>query len=72
MIKKFCGADDKDALIFCGTGATTAINLLTNQMGVKNQVEYVKAREKMCNILSPEQLALVFEINKCDCESYCK
>jgi selenocysteine lyase/cysteine desulfurase len=54
MIKKFCGADDKDALIFCGTGATTAINLLTNQMGVKNQVEYVKAREKMSNILSPE------------------
>ena len=30
IIKRCCNASDQDALIFCGTGATTAINLLAN------------------------------------------
>lgn len=34
-IKQVCGATELDALIFVGSGATTAVNLLTRKLGLQ-------------------------------------
>lgn len=39
IIKRCCGADELDAAIFCGTGSTSAINLLIHKMRVQQICE---------------------------------
>ena len=35
IVKRACNADENDALIFTGAGATSAINLFVNKLGLK-------------------------------------
>lgn len=39
IIKRACNANEHDALIFVGTGATSAVNLLVNKLRIKQKVE---------------------------------
>jgi selenocysteine lyase/cysteine desulfurase len=56
IIKRACNATENDALIFCGTGATTSINLLISKLGIKKQVDHIKLRQQMAGILTAEQM----------------
>lgn len=46
IIKRACNADENDALIFSGTGATSASNLLINKLKVKQICARVIAQKK--------------------------
>jgi len=37
IIKRACNANENDALIFIGTGATSAVNLLVNKLRIKEK-----------------------------------
>lgn len=39
IIKRACNANEHDALIFVGTGATSAVNLLINKLRIKQKSE---------------------------------
>ena len=43
IVKRACNCDENDALIFTGTGATSAINLLVNKLGLKKICEKVNS-----------------------------
>ena len=46
IIKRVCGANEDDALVFIGTGATSAINLLVAKLRIQEivqKVDYIKA-----------------------------
>jgi selenocysteine lyase/cysteine desulfurase len=53
-IKQYINATENDALIFVGTGATSAVNLLVNKLKLKSIVEDVKLRQNLLNVVSPE------------------
>lgn len=38
LIKRNCGCDERDALVFVGTGSTSAVNLLVNKLRIKEDV----------------------------------
>jgi hypothetical protein len=42
LIKRVCGANENDALIFIGNGSTAAINLLVSKMRIKEMVDLLK------------------------------
>lgn len=42
IIKRSCNANENDAMIFCGTGATTSVNLFVKQLGIQKMVEQIK------------------------------
>ena len=42
IIKRTCGADEKDVCIFTGTGSTSAANLLVDKLRVKEIAQQVK------------------------------
>ena len=50
-IKQFINATENDALIFVGTGATSATNLLVNKLKVKKICEDVKLRQTLASII---------------------
>lgn len=42
IIKRVCNANEKDALVFTGTGATSAVNLLVSKLRIKEISESVQ------------------------------
>ena len=44
IIKRVCNADENDAMIFTGAGATSASNLLINKLKLKQICESVRLR----------------------------
>lgn len=42
IIKRCCGADEKDVCIFAGSGSTSASNILVHKLSVKEIVQQVK------------------------------
>ena len=63
IIKRCCGADEKDVCIFTGTGSTSAANLLVDKLRVKEIAQQVKEG----NSISSEQIdKLVSETNFCE------
>jgi selenocysteine lyase/cysteine desulfurase len=53
-IKQYINANENDALIFCGTGATSASNLLVSKLKIKDICQKVRQREHLLTCLSPE------------------
>jgi selenocysteine lyase/cysteine desulfurase len=39
LIKRVCGGNEKDAVIFTGAGTTHAVNLLVNKLHVEDKVK---------------------------------
>ena len=46
IIKRVCNANENDALIFCGTGATAAVNLFVNKIKIAQIAKQVKEGAK--------------------------
>ena len=47
IIKRCVGADEDDALVFCGNGATAGINVIINKLQIKQIVESVQRRDEL-------------------------
>lgn len=47
IIKKVCNANDQDALIFAGTGATFGINLMVSKLRVKELSQEFEWRQRL-------------------------
>lgn len=47
IIKRACNANENDALIFCGTGATAGVNLLVNKLRIKEKAKAFQHRSKV-------------------------
>lgn len=45
IIKRVCNANENHALVFTGTGATAAVNLLLNKLKLKQLCEQIKLRQ---------------------------
>lgn len=54
-IKQYINANENDALIFTGTGATSASNLLVNKLKIRKICDDVNLRKKLQNFVSSEQ-----------------
>ena len=50
IIKRVCNANEDDALIFTGTGATSAVNLLVNKLRIREISEKVMKLKAGLNI----------------------
>lgn len=52
IIKRACNANENDALIFIGTGATSAVNLLVNKLRIKEKCRAFQQREQELELAS--------------------
>ncbi len=59
IIKEAVGADERDALIFCGSGATGAINKLIDVMNLRLPAD-LDARYGLSSLIPPEERPVVF------------
>ncbi|NQU58688.1 MAG: aminotransferase class V-fold PLP-dependent enzyme [Rhodospirillales bacterium] len=59
IIRKSIGADDDYALIFCGSGATGAINRLIDILNIRIPAN-LDARYALSKVIAPEQKPVVF------------
>ena len=53
IIKRVCNANEDHCLVFTGTGATSAVNLLVNRLNIKQICENVKLNRALDKILAP-------------------
>lgn len=53
IIKRVCNANEDHCLIFCGTGATSAVNLLVNRLKIKQICENVKLNLALDKVVVP-------------------
>lgn len=54
IIKRVCNANEDHALIFTGTGATSAVNLFINKLKLKEICEQVKFNQITRAVLSDD------------------
>lgn len=59
IIKASCGATEEDALIFCGSGSTGAVNHLVTVMGLRLPRE-LDRRYRLLDRIPPEERPVVF------------
>lgn len=53
-IKQICNATDDHALIFCGSGSTSAVNLLVSRLKIKEIADKVKLSAALDKVLPPD------------------
>ncbi len=52
ILKKILGANERDALIFVGSGATSAINMLVSKLGLRELVQQAKQNNSVLPFIS--------------------
>ena len=67
-------ATENDALIFVGSGATSAANLLVNKLKLKSICEDVKLRQSLLTLVNPDQAEQLIQSKKgaSTDRNYCK
>lgn len=56
IIKRVMGCSDQDAVVFAGSGSTSASNLLISKLKVKELADFLKLREQAAKYMSEDKL----------------
>ena len=56
IIKRVMGCSDKDAVIFVGSGSTSASNLLVSKLKIKQTCEFIALRERVQKFLPEDKM----------------
>ena len=56
IIKRVMGCSEQDAVIFAGSGSTSASNLLINKLKIRELADFLKLREDAAEFMSEDKL----------------
>ena len=56
IIKRVMGCTQEDAVIFVGSGSTSAANLLVSKLKIKARCDFFKLQTELAEVLPPESL----------------